>query len=125
MDPQTISAGYTGLKGRHRYDPNRSRELDLQGENRTLKDKLREQEVWTARASKYELVVAPGGATVYRSKESPQHYACPVCYEAKQIQILQDGRAVARAHKMVHERARARWCTTQLPHQRLSYTIKI
>jgi hypothetical protein len=52
---------------------------DFQEENRTLKDTLREQEVWIARASRCELVVAPGGATVYRSKESPQHYACPVC----------------------------------------------
>jgi predicted RNA-binding Zn-ribbon protein involved in translation (DUF1610 family) len=68
---------------------------ELQEENRLLKDRLREQQAWTDRASKYELVATAGGATIYRSNESPQHYACPACYEAKQIQMLQDGRNVA------------------------------
>jgi hypothetical protein len=63
---------------------------DLQDENRTLKDKVRDEEGWNARAAKYRLVIAPGNATVWHSTDPIKHYACPVCFEAKQIHILQD-----------------------------------
>lgn len=38
----------------------------------------------------YELVKTQGGATVYRFKGEPKHYACPPCRGKGELQILQD-----------------------------------
>lgn len=64
----------------------------LQTENHNLKCKISESENWDARTSFYELVKTRGGATVYQYKKQPLHYACPHCYENKNIQILQGER---------------------------------
>lgn len=64
--------------------------LDLREENyrlrRTLEDHDRRQE----RFDQYSLVRTPGSAQVYQNGEPPdEHYACPVCFERQEIQVLQ------------------------------------
>lgn len=67
----------------------------LQGENAELKDKLRTYENWTDRAAPYALHETAGGAVVYKSEGPPQHFACPRCYEKREIQILQNRRTAS------------------------------
>lgn len=64
--------------------------LKTREENQQLRAGLKEQQSWEDRAGKYTLVQAPGGAMVYAFGGEPKHYACPACFERKQISILQD-----------------------------------
>ncbi|MBU5638852.1 hypothetical protein KOM00_19180 [Geomonas sp. Red69] len=64
--------------------------LRLQEENHHLIEKIRDKETWEGKSSLYELVKTEGNAIVYRFKNEPVHFACPVCMVEKQIQILQE-----------------------------------
>lgn len=66
----------------------------LQTENEHLRQELAAREDWNSAKVKYELGETTGGAVVYASKGAPHHYACPVCFEKKSIQILQDRRVM-------------------------------
>jgi hypothetical protein len=66
----------------------------LQGENSSLKEKLRAFEIWAGKSTAYALKETSGGAVVYHSDGPPPHFACPRCYESQEVQILQDGRMV-------------------------------
>lgn len=71
-------------------------ELDsVREENRQLKQQVTEQDRWQERAARYTHVVAPGGAHVYHSDGPPPHYACPRCFEHREISILQDQRVMS------------------------------
>ena len=48
-------------------------------ENEELRKRIKEKEECDKTASQYELHSTPGGAVVYRFKETPPHYACPNC----------------------------------------------
>ena len=62
----------------------------LQTENHKLATELASIEEWRSKATQYELAKSIGGAVVYRYLAEPTHFACPSCYERKQIHILQD-----------------------------------
>jgi hypothetical protein len=62
----------------------------LQEENHALKEARREHDDWSARATAYPLVQAPGGATVRKTDGPPEHYVCPKCFEDRKIYPLQD-----------------------------------
>ena len=64
-------------------------------ENEQLRNDLAERDSWDELAAKYELVNAPGGAVVYKYLESPEHYACPTCYQNQTVGHLQSLRSVA------------------------------
>ncbi len=66
--------------------------LKLREENQSLKETLLARDEWKSRSEAYVLTLMPGGATVYRSEGPPEHFACPRCFESRQIQILQDRR---------------------------------
>jgi len=70
--------------------PSREELLRLQRENAEMRQKLQAKEEWNNRKKQYNIVNTEGGAVVYQSTNSPQHYACPRCYEKESIQILQD-----------------------------------
>lgn len=55
-------------------------------------DQLQRQKEWAQIRENYFLINAPGGAMVYKSKGSPEHYICPACYANKQHGILQPAR---------------------------------
>jgi hypothetical protein len=61
-------------------------------ENVNLKQKIADSETWKSKSEKYALDKTTGGAVVYIYNCEPYHYACPHCFENKQIQILQDMR---------------------------------
>ena len=64
--------------------------INLRDENQGLRTKLREQESWDTRASKYELVQADGGGTIYKSAGPPEHFACTACFENRSLHVLQE-----------------------------------
>ena len=68
----------------------REKLAELQEERENLCKELASAQGWTDTAGKYELHQTSGGAVVFRYKEHPEHFACPSCYNKKQIQILQD-----------------------------------
>jgi|HubBroStandDraft_6_1064221.scaffolds.fasta_scaffold172714_2 hypothetical protein len=70
----------------------RNRLAELQEENHSLKEQIRAHQGWDARAAGYKLTQTPGGAYVYGSNGPPPHWACPACFEARAIHILQDNR---------------------------------
>lgn len=82
----------------------------MQDENRQLQDQLRASESWSDRVKQYELVKSAGGAVVYRFGGSPEHFACPTCINKKEIQILQDSRALSGKY-------RCTGCTNEFPVQ--------
>lgn len=67
----------------------------LQTENTELKRLADDRQAFDARIAKYELTKTAGGAVVWRYTEQPEHYACPVCLNAKRIEILQDNRTLS------------------------------
>ncbi len=64
----------------------------LQSENEAMKRTAATSEEWKKKAALYELVKTIGGAVVYKSKGSPEHYACPNCFNKKDIVPLQPNR---------------------------------
>lgn len=73
----------------------REERIRLADENRGLKEQIREFENWEARAKGYVLTQTEGGATVYASEGPPPHYACPSCFERRNLEVLQNRRVVA------------------------------
>jgi hypothetical protein len=67
----------------------------LQSVNDDLRKQLAAAESWAMRAAQYELAKTSGGAVVYKFKAQPEHFACPSCFNSKQIQILQDNRTTS------------------------------
>jgi hypothetical protein len=63
--------------------------LRLIEENRHLKAQLQAADAWNARSAAYQHVEAPGGAHVLRFEGPQPHYACPNCFEQKEIRVLQ------------------------------------
>jgi rubredoxin len=61
----------------------------LQDENHELKTKVREQNEWSAKAARYALTQSSGPNLAILCISDPQHWACPVCFEKKQIMVLQ------------------------------------
>jgi hypothetical protein len=68
----------------------------LRDENAGLREKLKDLETWEQRSSQYGLVELGRGTFVWRynatsgnDSEQPVHYACPVCFEASRLTILQ------------------------------------
>ena len=67
----------------------------LQEENNLLRKQISDQSLWAERINKYELFQTNGGAIVYKAKSGVEHFACPNCFEKKEIQILQDRRVMS------------------------------
>lgn len=67
----------------------------LQDSNNQLKAKIAENQSWQIISYKYELRKTTGGAVVYKFKGEPEHYACPSCFNKKQIHILQTSRTLS------------------------------
>ena len=63
--------------------------MKCQEENFKLKTDAQARDEWSERAKRYELTRTEGGAIVYRSSSPPLHFACPTCFEKKQVGILQ------------------------------------
>lgn len=57
---------------------------------RDLQSKVSTQDRWDSIFSKYQIIVTPGGGTVYESLELPRHMICPSCINKREIHILQD-----------------------------------
>ena len=64
----------------------------LQSENESLRRQIGQFESWDKTLSGYSLAKTAGGAVVYVSKGTPEHYACPSCIAKRELQILQDNR---------------------------------
>lgn len=67
----------------------------LQAVNDELRKQLAAAESWESRAALYQLDKTSGGAVVYRYNAQPEHFACPSCFNHRQIQILQDNRTIS------------------------------
>lgn len=67
----------------------------LQEANNALREELATAKGWQARVEQYQLTQTPGGAVVYESKGMPKHFACPSCFNKKEIHILQDNRTAS------------------------------
>jgi len=67
----------------------------LQQERDDLKRKLASFEGWQSKAAAYSLVHTEGGAVVYASGTTPQHFVCPSCFDRESLQILQDTRTIS------------------------------
>jgi predicted RNA-binding Zn-ribbon protein involved in translation (DUF1610 family) len=65
---------------------------NLQDERDSYKRQLQELEESLSRIDKYELTSTPGGATVYKYKDEPEHFACPSCINSNKIEILQNSK---------------------------------
>jgi hypothetical protein len=65
-----------------------------QGKNDELRRALEEIDAWKQASARYALTRTEGGAVVYQYNAEPHHYACPSCYNKKQIQPLQDNRTL-------------------------------
>lgn len=70
----------------------REEAFQLQQENHDLRRQLNEANDWDAVRKKYLLVQTTGGATVYQFSDQPTHYACPSCFNTKQLHFLQPDR---------------------------------
>ena len=91
----TIGLQETIMELRHAILNVKDELLRLREENQALKSEALEKTAWSETASKYTMVVAPGGATVYQSDGPPPHYACPRCFEEHKRAILQDRRVAS------------------------------
>lgn len=72
----------------------RERLSELQQERDELKTKLVNAETWQTQADQYELTTTPGTAVVYKFKGQPDHYACPSCFNKREVHILQDNKVI-------------------------------
>lgn len=64
----------------------------LQEANYKLNKELESIQSWQAKVDQYELSKTNGGAVVYKFKGQPEHFACPSCFNSKQVHILQTNR---------------------------------
>ncbi|WP_286694593.1 hypothetical protein [Spongiibacter sp. UBA1325] len=62
----------------------------LQEENERLRRQAASMAQWDEIKSRYILQSTEGGAIVYVSTGDPQHYACPSCFNSKELHFLQD-----------------------------------
>jgi predicted RNA-binding Zn-ribbon protein involved in translation (DUF1610 family) len=67
----------------------------VQAKNEELRRELEAIEVWKAVASQYQMDQTAGGAVVYKFTAAPVHYACPSCFNKKELQPLQDNRTIS------------------------------
>lgn len=67
----------------------------LQQANNELRQQVVESESWQRKAEQYELTKTSGEAVVLRYKGSPEHYACPSCFNSKAVHILQPNRTLS------------------------------
>jgi predicted RNA-binding Zn-ribbon protein involved in translation (DUF1610 family) len=67
----------------------------LQEANNTLKLQIGEAASWKEKADQYELEKTSGDAVVYKFTGHPEHYACPSCFNSKNIHILQNNRTMS------------------------------
>ncbi len=67
----------------------------VQTKNEELRRDLEANEAWKAAASQYQMHQTAGGAVVYQYAAMPMHYACPSCFNKKEIQPLQDNRTIS------------------------------
>ena len=67
----------------------RERLSELQRERDTLQSELSAERDWSAKSAQYSLAEAEGSAVVYRFQGTPEHYACPSCFNKREIHILQ------------------------------------
>ena len=77
----------------------RERLSELQQERDELKAELATTRAWQAQAIQYELATTPGTAVVYKYKDEPEHYACPSCFNKREIHILQDNKVMAGTYR--------------------------
>ena len=69
--------------------------FSLQEANNVLRQQIAESKSWQTKADEYELTKTRGEAVVYRFKGQPEHFACPSCFNAKAIHILQPNRTMS------------------------------
>ena len=67
----------------------------LQEANNKLNRELENAQSWQAKSDQYELTKTNGGAVVYIFKSEPEHFACPSCFNSKQVHILQTNRTIS------------------------------
>ncbi len=70
--------------------------FELQTENAKLKQQIADADDWRKRIAPYAVTQTTGGAVVCRNAGGdgvPEHFACPVCANKREIQILQDKRS--------------------------------
>jgi hypothetical protein len=77
----------------------REKLAELQDERDQLRGQLALAKAWESRAAHYELFRAPGDAVVYKFKGSPEHFACPSCFNKSEIHILQDSHVMSGAFR--------------------------
>jgi hypothetical protein len=63
--------------------------LTLREENQQMKDRVQTDADLSVKLAKYHLVKTSGSAVVNHTDGPPEHFACPRCYEDREIQILQ------------------------------------
>jgi hypothetical protein len=80
----------------------------LQVERDDLKKKLDAADSWQQRAAAYKFTQTAGGAVVYISNDEAPHYACPSCFNKKEIHPLQDNRTA-------RGKFRCTGCTAEFP----------
>jgi hypothetical protein len=69
--------------------------FSLQTTNGQLRQEIADSKTWQSTASQYDLVKTAGGAVVYKFKGEPEHFACPSCFNLKQVHILQTNRTMS------------------------------
>ena len=67
----------------------------LQEANNNLNRALENAQSWQTKSDQYELTKTNGGAVVYIFKGQPEHFACPSCFNSKQVHILQTNRTIS------------------------------
>lgn len=82
-------------KAQHTLYELRDELFSIQQKNEELRRALDAIDAWKETSSAYALAKTDGGAVVYKYNSDPLHYACPSCYNKKQIQILQDNRTIS------------------------------
>jgi len=77
----------------------RERMSELQQERDDLKNELANAHAWQAKSDQYELNPTAGSAVVFRYKGQPEHFACPSCFNKREIHILQDNKVMSGTFK--------------------------
>ncbi|MGD9983743.1 MAG: hypothetical protein AB7S51_06250 [Porticoccaceae bacterium] len=77
----------------------RERLSELQQDRDDLKAKLANAGAWQTHADLYELTTTPGTAVVYKYKGQPDHFACPSCFNKREVHILQDNKGMAGTYR--------------------------
>jgi len=70
----------------------RAANYELLEANNALKQQIADARVWADKIAPYKLTKTAGGAVVYKFDGEPSHYACPSCFNKRELHILQDNR---------------------------------